>query len=142
MSVEITNRASGRKVDPALVVAAAEETFRLAGRGLDELSVVLLDDDGMAALNLRLLGRDGPTDVLAFEAESDPDGERAEIYLNLDAAERQAAEYGHSFADELSFLVSHGVLHALAYDDSDDAGRGAMFALQDDVLAALRGASL
>ncbi len=138
MSVEITDLTSGRQVDRGLVIAAAEATLGLAARPLDELSVVLLDDEGMTGLNLRLLARDEPTDVIAFEAEQDPDAERAEIYVNLDAADRQAAEYGHTPAEELSFLVAHGVLHALAYDDADDAGREAMFALQEQVLTVLR----
>lgn len=137
MAVEITNLAPGRRADRDLVIAAAEATLRLAGRSIEELSVVLLDDAGMAALNLRLLGRDEPTDVLAFEAERDPEAERAEIYIDLDAAERQGGEYGHSPAEELAFLVAHGVLHALAYDDADAAGREAMFALQERVVDAV-----
>ena len=125
MSVEITDLTSGRQVDRDLIIAAAEATLGLAARQLDELSIVLLDDEGMTRLNLRLLDRDEPTDVIAFEAEEDPDA-------------RQAAEYGHTPAEELAFLVAHGVLHALAYDDAEDADRAAMFALQEQVLAVLR----
>jgi probable rRNA maturation factor len=139
MSVEITDLALAHQVDRGLILAAAEATLRLVARSIDELSVVLLEDKAMTALNLRLLGRDEPTDVIAFEAERDPDAERAEIYVNLDAADRQAAEYGHSIAEELAFLVAHGVLHALGYDDSDDAAREAMFALQERAVAAVSG---
>ena len=69
MSVEITDLTSGRQVDRDLIIAAAEATLGLAARQLDELSIVLLDDEGMTRLNLRLLDRDEPTDVIAFEAE-------------------------------------------------------------------------
>lgn len=135
MPVEITDLAPAHQVDQGLVLAAAKAMLQLVGRSIDELSVVLLEDAAMTALNLRLLGRDQPTDVIAFEAERDPDAERAEIYVNLDAVDRQAAEYGPSVAHELAFLVAHGVLHALGYDDGDDVARQAMFALQEQAVA-------
>ncbi|MGD9518833.1 MAG: rRNA maturation RNase YbeY [Armatimonadota bacterium] len=136
MRVEITDQQQ-RAVDEDLVRRAAEAAQRVAGGNMDELSVVLLDDVAMAVLNRRLLGRDETTDVIAFEAEQDPDALRSEIYVNTDAAARQGPEYGHDFVWELCFLVAHGVLHALGYDDNTEEERERMFALQEEALSNL-----
>ncbi|MCD6350683.1 MAG: rRNA maturation RNase YbeY [Armatimonadetes bacterium] len=134
--MEITDR-QRRRVDEAFVARVAEEARRLVGGELDELSVVLLDDEGIEQLNRQLLGREGTTDVIAFEAEEDPDARRAEIYINTDAAARQGPEYGHDATWELGFLVAHGVLHALGFSDASEAERQRMFELQQRVMNTL-----
>ncbi|MGZ3666488.1 MAG: rRNA maturation RNase YbeY [Ktedonobacterales bacterium] len=49
---------------------------------------------------------------------------------------RQAQQAGHSAAWELAYLLAHGVLHLVGYDDQTDAGYRAMVAHQEVVLAA------
>lgn len=136
--VEVTDRVGLGQSCEDLVRTAAGAALQVAGGHLDELSVVLLGDEEMAALNRRLLGRDEVTDVIAFEADQDPDAVRSEIYVNAAAARRQAPEYGHSFEQELCFLVAHGVLHALGYDDADDDDRARMFELQNEAVRRAR----
>ena len=136
MDVEIVDR-QGRGVDHALIERAAQMAHKIGGGGISTLSIVLLDDEGISELNRQLLGRDGPTDVIAFEAEETPEGTAAEVYINTDAAHRQGQEYGLGFDGELCFLVAHAVLHALGYDDATDAGRERMFRLQHRVVETL-----
>ena len=52
---------------------------------------------------------------------------------SVDAA-RQAAESGHSAAEEMLLLATHGMLHLLGYDHATDAEREVMFALQRKLL--------
>jgi probable rRNA maturation factor len=136
MRVEIIDL-QGHGQAAEIAARAAQATVALVGGQLDELSIVLLDDERMAELNARLLGRPEPTDVIAFEAEEDAEGKRAEIYVNTDAAERQGHEYGLGWAGELAFLVAHAVLHALGYADATEDQRRAMFALQEQVVSQL-----
>jgi len=49
-------------------------------------------------------------------------------------AARQAAESGHSAAEEMLLLATHGMLHLLGYDHATDAEREVMFALQRKLL--------
>jgi probable rRNA maturation factor len=58
-----------------------------------------------------------------------------DIALALPYVARQAQAQGHSFWWELSFLLAHGTLHLIGYDDYYEPGYHAMVALQ---LAALR----
>lgn len=57
-----------------------------------------------------------------------------DIVVSRDATERQAAQAGHSAAWELAYLIAHGVLHLVGYDDHTDAGYEAMVAHQEAVL--------
>ena len=97
----------------------------LAGEGVADgvaLTVLTTDDETLQDLNLRFLGIDAPTDVLAFpEAAEAPLGEGeppslGEIAISVPTAVRQASELGHSIADELAHLLTHGILHLCGYE--------------------------
>jgi probable rRNA maturation factor len=57
-----------------------------------------------------------------------------DIVVARGVTERQAALAGHAAAWELAYLVAHGVLHLVGYDDHTDAGYTAMVAHQEAVL--------
>ncbi|MCL6639111.1 MAG: rRNA maturation RNase YbeY, partial [Firmicutes bacterium] len=90
-------------------------------------------------------GVDAPTDVLSFameEGEFMPGGEDegvilGDVVISLQAAERQAKEYGHSFRRELAYLTVHGVLHLLGYDHQSEEDRTLMRRKEEEVLTRL-----
>lgn len=127
--IEVRNL-SGRVVDTAALVAAAQRVLAAEHTELVTLSLALVDDERIAALNRRLLHRYGPTDVIAFAA----DGGEGEVIISADTAARQAEEWGHSLMDELRFLVAHGVLHVCGWDDTDPAARQRMIERQHETL--------
>jgi probable rRNA maturation factor len=59
-----------------------------------------------------------------------------DVVIARGATERQAAAAGHAPGWELAYLVAHGVLHLVGYDDHTDAGYAAMVAHQEAVLQA------
>lgn len=131
MATEVNVRnLSGREVDAEDLRAVAQMVLAAEGVELSTLSVALVDDSRIANLNSRLLGHPGPTDVIAFEAEA---GE-GEVIISVDTAWRQARELGHSLHDELRYLMAHGVLHVLGWDDSTVELRCAMLRRQDAIL--------
>lgn len=93
-----------------------------------KVHVFYTDNRGIARVNLEQRGIDAPTDVLSFpffeigkgdKPITDPDTGLVylgDIVISLERAQEQAAEYGHSEARELGYLVVHGVLHLLGYD--------------------------
>jgi probable rRNA maturation factor len=126
------------------------------------LGLSLVSDAEIAELNQAWRHKQGPTDVLAFAAQEtmeDDDGnafapmplppdfsdddsdlgvealELGDIVISLETAARQAPDHGHSLAQELQFLASHGLLHLLGWDHPDDASLQAMLARQDQLLA-------
>jgi rRNA maturation RNase YbeY len=98
-----------------------------------EVSVVVTDDSTVRDLNLCHLGLDEPTDVLSFplgrseDFVAPPGGSNnlGEVIIAGPTAERQAAQAGHSLADEAAHLLVHGLLHLLGYDhlSADDQRR-------------------
>ncbi len=113
----------------------AAATAQAEAASLDAFSAVLVDNDRMQELNRQLLGADWPTDVIAFEAETGPDGKaEAEAYISVEQAAIQAAEHGHSLHWELAFLIAHAVLHALGYKEHDAEHKQKMFDKQNGVV--------
>jgi len=83
------------------------------------LSLLLTTDQEIHSINLEWLGRDRPTDVLAFsqlEGESCPSDFMGDIVISVETAEKQADEIGHTLEDELDRLMVHGMLHLLGHD--------------------------
>lgn len=107
-----------------------------AGEGATgEISIILVDTDRIAELNIEHLGGTGPTDVLAFPIDGlvteavDPDGPPViigEVVLCPEVARAQAPPGEAGFAGELDLLVAHGVLHLLGYDHDTEEHAAAM----------------
>ena len=59
-----------------------------------------------------------------------------DIVISWPTVQRQASEVGHNPAYEFLFLLSHGVLHLIGYDDQTEAGYQAMICIQQAVMEA------
>lgn len=57
-----------------------------------------------------------------------------DIVISWPTVQRQAREAGHAETTEFVYLLSHGVLHLIGYDDHTEAGYQAMVAMQQTVL--------
>ncbi|MEX2324547.1 MAG: rRNA maturation RNase YbeY [Nitriliruptoraceae bacterium] len=126
----------------------ADELLRLTQHVLDaqrvpgdmEVSVLLVDINTIAELNARHMGKDAPTDVLAFpidEPGESPPGAPSilgDVVVCPEVAREQASEFGRSFDHELRVLVVHGILHLLGMDHADQDEQREMFALTDALL--------
>ena len=105
-----------------------------------ELSLLLVDEETIADLNEEHLGKQGPTDVLAFPidepGESLPDvpAVLGDVVLCPAVAHEQAASLGRSPAAELRLLTVHGILHLLGMDHATPEDEREMFGLTDRLL--------
>jgi len=112
-----------------------EQASPVRARG--EVTVALVSDGRMRALNRSYRGKDYATDVLSFPAlTASGDGMTTglagapetgpylgDVVIAVGVANRQADEAGHSLATELRILALHGLLHLLGYDHESDDGR-------------------
>ncbi len=86
--------------------------------------ILLVSDDYIKNINAEYRNKPEPTDVITFAlfADSEPkfllDGDAAlgEIIISLDTIKKQAKKNGFTFANELYYIISHGILHLLGYD--------------------------
>jgi probable rRNA maturation factor len=122
-------------------------------RARGTVSIALVSDDRIRALNRTYRCQNSATDVLSFpatsEAGSPPQRTRrtprtgrrtsnpssvssvssvverflGDIVIARGVSRRQAREAGHSEATELRVLALHGLLHLLGYDHERDDGR-------------------
>jgi probable rRNA maturation factor len=122
-----------------------------------EVSLLFVDEQTIADLNERFLGRQGPTDVLAFPIDDDPvpagrspdqggtgpGGVSAEddvpnlmgdVVICPAVAARNAVEHEATVDDELALLVVHGVLHLLGMDHEVDADAQRMERREQELL--------
>ena len=125
--------------------------------GLAEVSLIFTSEVTMADLNEQFMGKKGPTDVLSFPIDADPDptgripdaggtgpGEPpmpeipqlvGDIVICPSVAARNAVEHECSLDDEVALLVVHGVLHLRGWDHVVDEEAERMEARERDLLA-------
>ena len=136
--VRVSDEARAGRASVDVVERAARAT--LADRGVTdgELSVTLLGDGDMAAMNRRWKRSDGSTDVLAFalhEADEPPVGD---VYLGVERASAQAEELDEPPLRELARLAVHGTLHVLGWDHPVEDREGSeMWRHQERIVEAL-----
>lgn len=162
LEVFVADEQSTEPVDTGRWARLAEDVLAAEGaRGDVELSVLFVDETAMAELNKRFLGRDGPTDVLAFPIDGDaPDGPRpvdslgplsgpprdadtddgdlptllGDVVVCPAVARRNAPDHAGTYDDELALLVVHGILHLLGRDHVDEQEAAAMEAREQELL--------
>ena len=85
------------------------------------MTIAVVPDARVRALNRQFRKKDTPTDVLSFP--SDERGYLGDVVIATGVARRQARDAGHSLQTELRVLALHGLLHLLGYDHERDNGR-------------------
>lgn len=127
-------------------------------RGACELSVFFVDEQAITDLNIEHMGKQGPTDVLAFPLDgvevietqgpgaitrgpdrSHPDHDDmptllGDVLLCPAIAAKQAPEHAGNLDDELALLLVHGTLHILGYDHDTPETTDAMRSREREIL--------
>jgi len=127
------------RLDRRGIKALAEWVLRSEGCREGEVSLVFLNDAGIRELNRRYLGRDYPTDVLAFPQNEGPAVSLhpwflGDVVVSTERVVRQAPEHGQSAAAEFALCLIHGVLHLLGYRDRPVGCRRKMSRREEQLL--------
>jgi len=116
-----------------------------------EMGLVIATEERIRELNRSYLGKDRPTDVIAFSMlpeegssspfVSPPDGvlHLGEVIISYPQAVIQAEEHGHSVEREITILIIHGILHLLGYEDEKPELKRQMNAREAEILRRLEG---
>lgn len=122
-----------------------------------EVAVTFVDEETIHHMNALYRDIDQPTDVLSFECDGYDDDfdwsanslqsesnddmgkiapfELGDVIVSVDRAESQAPEYGLSFAEEMSLLITHGLLHLCGYDHVHDDEAATMESREIELLS-------
>jgi probable rRNA maturation factor len=159
MSIDIyaADEQHDHEIDLARWTELAHSTLTDEGvRGLAEVSLIFADEATIADLNQQFMGKSGPTDVLSFPIDGDPEpsgrvpdaggsgpGEPpapeipqliGDVVLCPAVAARNAVEHEVSFDDEIALLIVHGILHLLGWDHAEDEEAERMEARERELL--------
>lgn len=122
MKIHIENQQRKHKVKILSLRRVAQTILNaLACPKGTELSILLVDDEGIRVINRDYLHKDRPTNVISFAMQEGEGGQvqpalLGDVVISAETAARDAAEAGLTFESELYFLLLHGILHLLGYD--------------------------
>jgi probable rRNA maturation factor len=143
VSIEVNNETEA-EVDEAEFAALARFVLdTLHVHPQSELSILFVDTAAMSELHEQWMDEPGPTDVLSFpmdelrpgrDGDVTPPGTLGDVVLCPEVAAEQAKAAGHSTAEELLLLTTHGILHLLGYDHAEPEEEKEMFGLQRRLL--------
>ena len=109
------------------------------------VSVIFVNDEQIQGINRDYRSIDRPTDVISFALADNRDEvdyipeELGDIFINIDAARRQAVDYDHSEKREICFLFTHGFLHLNGFDHQTPEEEKEMIRYQKMILDELVG---
>jgi probable rRNA maturation factor len=146
MAILINNQQKNHPIE----INRIQERAKVVLKALDcpdgELSLVLVDDERMAELNAAYLGREGPTNVIAFPMrEGDfsnlhPDL-LGDVVISMDTCAREGREGAIPTKVRFYQLLIHGILHLFGYDHTQTAEEAQRMEVKNQELLGLIGMS-
>lgn len=110
--IEIANRTK-EFLPLALLKRAGGFVLEQEERGSAVVSVAIVGEKRMRALNKTYRKKEYVANVLSFEGEEEDLGE---VVLCARQIRKDAREYGITFREALCRMLVHGLLHLLSYD--------------------------
>lgn len=127
MNFEINNLTKS-KVDKKFLEKIAEKTLKILSLDFardEKISIVLVGDAKIKALNKKYRKSNKVTDVLVFDY--------GEIFICLPQARRQAKKLGNILKKELAILLIHAILHLAGYKDKTKKDLNKMLKKQEEI---------
>ncbi len=109
-----------------------------------QLSILIVDDDQIAKLNLTYLSHTGPTNVISFPMQEGrytditPDL-LGDVVISADTAHREAVDAGMAMTLRFNQLLIHGILHLVGYDHVNSKEAAAVMEQKSNELMELIG---
>jgi len=98
------------------------------------LTVLLTGDTRLKELNREFRGKNRPTNVLSFPAETAGNNYLGDIALAYGVTASEARDGGKRIADHAMHLTVHGVLHLLGFDHETSRAAKEMEPLETKIL--------
>lgn len=120
LTIAIQNQQKQILLDPSRLTVITRQILRSLKIKQADLSIALVTDAKIKALNRKFLGRAYATDVLAFDFSDKKTRLRTvkgEVVISADTARRNAQRFKTSPGREVVLYIAHGILHLLGFDD-------------------------
>lgn len=108
-------------------------------RQSSEVSVRIVDEEEIKALNAQYRGKESATNVLSFPAGISVEEVEflGDIVICNRVVKLESDQYGRGFADRYAHMLIHGLLHLLGFDHMEEAERTRMEHMETDLLSKL-----
>jgi probable rRNA maturation factor len=131
MKIEINNQANC-KIDLKPIEKAVRVFARVYKINKNkEISIAFVGDAEIKKINFKYRGLDKATDILSFSGDG---GYLGEIIIDYNQIKRQAGDFKNSVRKEMIFILVHGLLHLIGYDDKTEKNRLEMIKLGEEFI--------
>lgn len=122
----------------------AKRILNALGYPKGQLSILIVDDEQIAQLNMSYLNHTGPTNVISFPMQEGPFTEVSpdllgDVVISTDTAHREAEAAGMTMTARFNQLLIHGILHLVGYDHVHSAEEERIMDKKSDELLNLIG---
>jgi probable rRNA maturation factor len=95
------------------------------------VSIAFISDEEIKKINQTYRGKNKATDILSFQGSGDFLGE---IIISPKQIKNQAEEIGKKWQEELLFVLLHGLLHLIGYEDDSEEKRQEMIKMGNKLI--------
>lgn len=129
--VEVNNKTT-EKVDVGKIKKVTKKFLEVYDKNNLNVSIAFVDENEIRRLNKEYRHIDKVTDVLSFKDESDDTF--GEIIICPKKINEQSANFGHTNQEELIFILVHGLLHLLGFNDTTGKEEDNMIKLGEEFI--------
>jgi probable rRNA maturation factor len=119
------------KVDKKLLEKVAKAAFSYLKLDAD-IELKFVTEEEITRLNSVYRGASIPTDVLSFNISDKP--LLGQVFICYNFVKKQALNIGKPFPEEVSLLLTHGILHISGYDHTSTQEEKAMQQIEREIL--------
>jgi probable rRNA maturation factor len=121
MKLQIKNSQNKSKIDKRNIRSTVLKILKTLDCADKEISLSFVDNENIKQLNKQYLGKDQATNVLSFSLQEGEYGDinpqiLGDIIISVETAQRDALYGKLTIAQEIDFLIIHGILHLLGYN--------------------------
>ena len=121
MKLQIENSQNKIKIDQRKIRSTVLKVLKILDCADKEISLSFVDDENIKKLNKQYLGKDKATNVLSFSLQEGEYGDinpqiLGDIIVSVETAQSDALYGKLTIAQEIDFLIIHGILHLLGYN--------------------------
>ncbi|MFA5362666.1 MAG: rRNA maturation RNase YbeY [Candidatus Omnitrophota bacterium] len=139
MKISVRNAQDNLRINAAFIKHMIRDVLKEERITRDgEIALCVTDDRKIRGLNKTYLGKNRPTDVIAFNLSENEAKLHGDIIVSAETARAYSRKFHTEPAYELYLYVIHGVLHLLGYDDRTKKQRAKMHRRELELLRKFR----
>ena len=85
-----------------------------------EVNFIFCSDDYLLSINKQFLKHDYYTDIITFDNSEEANKIESDIFISIERVKENSETEKVSFNEELSRVISHGMLHLVGFKDKSE----------------------